>query len=128
MLWQPGWTAAGVEQATRTRVEEGIPDHSARLFNAAARDACSGGMWVRSKCREAVRFEFDLVTNRPRSLRRRLTIETVSSQRHDECEAVGGGAPDDLTAWLAGCMGFVWVHADSFLHCVASPFHSFVTT
>ena len=25
-------------------------------------------------------------------------------------------------------MGFVWVHADSFLHCVASPFHSFVTT
>ena len=28
---------------------------------------------------------------------------------------------------LAGCMGFVWVHADSFLCCVASPFHSFVT-
>ena len=25
-------------------------------------------------------------------------------------------------------MGFVWVHADSFLPCVASPFHSFVTT
>ena len=25
-------------------------------------------------------------------------------------------------------MGFVWEHADSFLHCVASPFHSFVTT
>ena len=25
-------------------------------------------------------------------------------------------------------MGFVWVHADSFLRCVASPFHSFVTT
>ena len=24
-------------------------------------------------------------------------------------------------------MGFVWVHADSFLHSVASPFHSFVT-
>ena len=24
-------------------------------------------------------------------------------------------------------MGFVWEHADSFLHCVASPFHSFVT-
>ena len=24
-------------------------------------------------------------------------------------------------------MGVVWVHADSFLHCVASPFHSFVT-
>ena len=23
-------------------------------------------------------------------------------------------------------MGFVWVHADSFLHSVASPFHSFV--
>ena len=30
--------------------------------------------------------------------------------------------------WLAGCMGFVWVHADSFLCCVASPFHSFATT
>ena len=30
--------------------------------------------------------------------------------------------------WLAGHMGFVWVHADSFLRCVASPFHSFVTT
>ena len=30
--------------------------------------------------------------------------------------------------WLAGCMGFVWVHADLFLHCVASPFHSCVTT
>ena len=25
-------------------------------------------------------------------------------------------------------MGFVWEHADSFLHCVASPFHSLVTT
>ena len=25
------------------------------------------------------------------------------------------------------CMGFVWVHADSFLHSGASPFHSFVT-
>ena len=25
-------------------------------------------------------------------------------------------------------MGFVWVHADSFLRCVAFPFHSFVTT
>ena len=25
-------------------------------------------------------------------------------------------------------MGFVWVHADSVLHCVASPFHAFVTT
>ena len=25
-------------------------------------------------------------------------------------------------------MGFVWVHADSFLRCVASPLHSFVTT
>ena len=24
-------------------------------------------------------------------------------------------------------MGSVWVHADSFLRCVASPFHSFVT-
>ena len=30
---------------------------------------------------------------------------------------------------MAGSLhGFVWVHADSFLHCVASPFHSFVTT
>ena len=28
----------------------------------------------------------------------------------------------------SGCVGFVWEHADSFLHCVASPFHSFVTT
>ena len=27
-----------------------------------------------------------------------------------------------------GCMGFVWEHADSFLRCVASPFHSFVTS
>ena len=26
------------------------------------------------------------------------------------------------------CMGFVWVHAESFLHSLASPFHSFVTT
>ena len=25
-------------------------------------------------------------------------------------------------------MGFVWVNALSFFHCVASPFHSFVTT
>ena len=25
-------------------------------------------------------------------------------------------------------MGFVWEHADSFLRCVASPFHSFVNT
>ena len=25
-------------------------------------------------------------------------------------------------------MGFVWVHADAFLRCVASPFHYFVTT
>ena len=28
----------------------------------------------------------------------------------------------------AGCMGFVWEHADSFLRSVDSPFHSFVTT
>ena len=26
-----------------------------------------------------------------------------------------------------GCMGFLWVTGFSFLHCVASPFHSFVT-
>ena len=25
--------------------------------------------------------------------------------------------------WLTGCMGFVWVHAESFLHGVASSFH-----
>ena len=25
-------------------------------------------------------------------------------------------------------MGFVWAHADSFLHSVASPLHSFVTS
>ena len=25
-------------------------------------------------------------------------------------------------------MGFVWVHVESFLHSVASPVHSFVTT
>ena len=29
---------------------------------------------------------------------------------------------------MAGCMGFVWVHAESFHHSVASPFHSCVTT
>ena len=28
----------------------------------------------------------------------------------------------------AGCMGFLWVNGFSFFHCVASPFHSFVTT
>ena len=27
-----------------------------------------------------------------------------------------------------GGLGFVWLHADSCLHCVASPFYSFVTT
>ena len=26
------------------------------------------------------------------------------------------------------CMGFLWVTGFSFFHCVASPFHSFVTT
>ena len=30
-----------------------------------------------------------------------------------------------MAGWLHG---FVWVHADSFLRCVTSPFHSFVTT
>ena len=30
--------------------------------------------------------------------------------------------------WLAGCMGFLWLTGFSFFHCVASPFHSFVTT
>ena len=30
--------------------------------------------------------------------------------------------------WLAGPMGFLWVSGFSFFHCVASPFHSFVTT
>ena len=29
---------------------------------------------------------------------------------------------------LAGCMGFLWVDGFSFFQCVASPFHSFVTT
>ena len=33
-----------------------------------------------------------------------------------------------LRATPCGCMGFVWVHAESILRCVASPFHSFVTT
>ena len=32
------------------------------------------------------------------------------------------------TFHVAGCMGFVRVNAFSFFHCVASPFHSFVTT
>ena len=27
-----------------------------------------------------------------------------------------------------GCMGFLWVTGFSFFYCVASPFHSFVTT
>ena len=39
-----------------------------------------------------------------------------------------GSTSSACVRWLAGCMGFVWEHADSFLHCVASPFHSFVTT
>ena len=30
-------------------------------------------------------------------------------------------------AWGLG-LGFVWVHVESFLHIVASPFHSFVTS
>ena len=30
--------------------------------------------------------------------------------------------------WLAGCMGFLWLTGFSFFHCVASPFHSFVTS
>ena len=29
---------------------------------------------------------------------------------------------------MAGCMGFLWLTGFSFFHCVASPFHSFVTT
>ena len=29
---------------------------------------------------------------------------------------------------MAGCMGFLWVNGFSFFHCVASPFHSLVTT
>ena len=29
--------------------------------------------------------------------------------------------------WLAGCMGFYFVRADSFFHAVASPSHSSVT-
>ena len=35
-----------------------------------------------------------------------------------------------MAGWLHPyySMGFVWVHADSFLRCVASPCHSFVTT
>ena len=37
-----------------------------------------------------------------------------------------GGVYD--SRWLAGCMGFLWVTGFSFFHCVASPFHSFVTT
>ena len=32
-----------------------------------------------------------------------------------------------VSRWLAGCMGFLWVTGFSFFHCVASPFHSFVT-
>ena len=42
------------------------------------------------------------------------------------------GAPSPATenphTNMAGCMGFVWVTAFSFFRCVASPFHSFVTT
>ena len=35
--------------------------------------------------------------------------------------------PSASVRLLAGCMGFVWLHADLFLPSVASPFHSFVT-
>ena len=54
--------------------------------------------------------------------------------------SVLGGTPfptlcmcEKRDGWLAGCIrfvcytGFVWLHADSFLHSVTSPFHSFVT-
>ena len=45
------------------------------------------------------------------------------------CYLCGESARVSEPRWLAGCMGFVWVHADSLkLHCVASPFHSFVAT
>ena len=42
--------------------------------------------------------------------------------------ATDPGEESHIRLLLAGYTGFVWVHADSFLRCVASPFHSFVTT
>ena len=38
-----------------------------------------------------------------------------------------GESNQHTLGWLAGCMGFVWVHADSFLHSLAPPLQSFVT-
>ena len=49
------------------------------------------------------------------------------SQLHPQTHECTMGITESVS-WLAGCMGFVWVHADSFLHSVTSPFHSFVTT
>ena len=37
------------------------------------------------------------------------------------------GVCENRDGWLAA-WGFLWVTGCSFFHCVASPFHSFVTT
>ena len=43
---------------------------------------------------------------------------------NDESQRRAQAGLRPLSGTAAGCMGFVWVHADSFLRCVASPFHS----
>ena len=52
---------------------------------------------------------------------------TAKSTRVESERNIHGRSNPSHT-WLAACMGFVWVHADSFLHPVASPFHSIATT
>ena len=51
----------------------------------------------------------------------------VTRRRQNKTSNTQESKQGSTSAWLAGCLGFVWVNAFSFVHCVASPFHSFVT-
>ena len=61
-------------------------------------------------------------------LRSSHVLAVSSSFKHILCSSPAGAFTEYITRAPIGCMGFVWEHSDSFLHCVASPFHSFVTT
>ena len=64
--------------------------------------------------------------NRPRGSAGPLRTQRAESGRDfvARCAMLDQESITDLSA----CVGFLWVTGSSFFHCVASPFHSFVTT
>ena len=116
-----GWTAARAERTKRTRFRNDVPDHAAFRFVPFAVETC--GYMGNEAVKFVNRLE-DIAAERgriPKGAFVRWAMQLLSVGQR-------GNAEMYRRSGLAGCMGFLWVTGFSFFHCVASPFHSFVTT